>query len=99
MFGSEAKRQGKAALAALDRAIAAKPEKDGPAFTEMTEHLCAMRDAMIARFRKEGDGRDELEQVNAVISTALAGHFPIGKVPWPEVEHARDTLKALIAEV
>jgi len=101
MFGKPtAKSEGKTALDALDRALAAKPKADGHAFAEMTEHLCGMRDIMIADLRSErGAERDRLERLNAIISTALAGHFPLGNIPWQEVEHARGALKELIGEV
>jgi len=99
MFGRpSAKSEGKLALAALDRALAAKPKKAGHDFAEMTEHLCAMRDIMI-RSRREGGRTEELERLNPIISTALAGHFPLGNIPWSEVEHARGALKELIGEV
>lgn len=90
-------QEGQAALAALDRALAKRPERDGQAFSEMTEHLCAMRDSLIT-LRRAGQGSpDRLERLNAVISTALAGHFPLGNAPWPEIEQARGVLRALLA--
>lgn len=94
----DAAAEGRAALAALDRALARKPERDGPAFTETTERLCRMRDLLIAG-RRGGGRAPHLERLNAIISTALAGHFPLGKTPWDEVEHARGALRALIEEV
>lgn len=91
--------EGEAALAALDRALAAKPKKDGPAFTATTEHLCTMRDRMIAALRGDfGADDSRLQRLNAIISTSLAGHFPLGNIPWPEIEHARGALAELIGE-
>ena len=94
---SSARVEGEAALAALDRALAAKPTRDGHAFSETTEHLCALRDRMIAERRDGGGSRETLERLNSVLSTALAGHFPLGNTPWPEVEHARAALATLVA--
>ena len=88
---------GAQALAALDRALGAKPRRDGEAFSEATEHLCRMRDALIGS-RRGGVGDRQLERLNSVISSSLAGHFPLGQTPWPEVEKAREELRALLAD-
>lgn len=101
MFGRPTpKSEGRKALDALDKALAEKPKKAGEAFSQATEHLCVLRDMMIGGLR---DGQradhDRLGRLNAIISTALAGHFPIGNVPWDEVEHARGALKELISEL
>ncbi|MBL6458723.1 hypothetical protein JMJ55_25645 [Belnapia sp. T6] len=93
-----ARAEGEAALAALDRALAQKPKRDGHAFAEMTEHLCTMRDLLIGHGRERGGPPPLLERLNSVISTALAGHFPLGSTPWSEVEHARGVLQRLIEE-
>lgn len=97
MSASAARDEGARALEALDRALAHKPKRDGAAFSATTEHLCRMRDLMIVECRGGGGQRGTLERLNAVISSALAGHFPLGNTPWPEVENARDELRALIA--
>ena len=95
---SNAKAEGQAALAAFDRALAQKPKRDGHAFAEMTEHLCTMRDLLIGHGRDRGAAPPVLERLNSVISTALAGHFPLGRTPWNEVEHARGVLHRLVEE-
>jgi len=87
-----------AALAELDRALAARPHADGEAFSAATRHLCRARDGMIRRHREVGataESRRRLEHVNAVISVLLAGHFPLGKIPWTELEKARGWLAEL----
>ena len=90
---------GRQALAALERALAGKPRRDGEAFSEATEHLCRMRDALIDHCRQGAQGRREgLGEVNAIISSALAGHFPLGETPWPEVRGAAEHLRALLAK-
>ena len=93
-----AKAEGQAALEALDRALAQKPKRDGHAFADMTEHLCTMRDLLIGHGRRDGELPPLLGRLNSVISTALAGHFPLGNTPWSEVEHARGVLERLIEE-
>lgn len=91
---------GRAALDALDSVIADQPRKSGHDFTEATKHLARFRDALIAQCRAAGDEKSHevrvrLGKVNAVISAVLAGHFPVGTIPWPEIEEAR----AMFAEV
>lgn len=92
-------REAQEALAALDRALAGRPNKDDQDLTASLKHLCAYRDALTADFRAAGtDGhavRQRLSGVNAIISTVLAGHFPLGPIPWPEIEHARAKLADL----
>jgi len=101
MFGKPtAKSEGRAALHALDAALDSKPKKDGPDFATTTEHLCVMRDIMIRDLRDQPTAdRGKLERLNAIISTSLAGHFPLGNIPWDEVQHAREKLKQLIADL
>ena len=90
-----------AALDKLDRALAGKPHADGHAFSAAAHELSLLRDRMAARQREVGataDSRRRLEHVNAVISVVLAGHFPLGNVPWQELEKARDWLAKLAGE-
>ena len=89
---------GHTALAAFDEALAHRPHKPGHGFSEAMRCLAVFRDTLVARQRAHGatpGSRVRLEQVNGVISTLLAGHFPLGPIPWPEIEAARD----LLAEV
>ncbi len=88
--------QARAALASLDKAIAHKPRKNDPDFAAATEHLCKLRDMLLAEVRQgKAASRVRLGQVNALISVVLAGHFPLGSVPWPEVERARGVLAGM----
>ncbi len=81
------------ALASLDKAIAHKPRKDDADFAAVAEHLCKLRDVLIAEARQgKAASRARLERVNALVSVVLAGHFPLGSVPWPELERARGVL-------
>lgn len=87
-----------AALAALDAALRDRPAKDGHAFAEATQCLVAFRNRLTDRSRAGEDVAGALEQVNAIISVVLGGHFPLGAVPWPAVERARAALATLIGE-
>jgi hypothetical protein len=86
------------ALAELDKALAMKPEVDGHVFSAAARFLSLQRDTMAARQRNSGatpDSRRKLEHVNAVISVILGAHFPLGSVPWAELEKARGWLAEL----
>ncbi len=83
---------GEDALAILDRILAQQPKPDKNLFSRCTEKLAALRDAMIAN---QAD-RTGLDHVNAVISIVMAGHFPLGPVPWDELRLARDWLATVV---
>ena len=86
------------ALRELDKALADKPHTAGHTFSAATQHLCLLRDHLSAASRQGGDGaaRQQLAHVNAVISVVLAGHFPLGAVPWDELEKAREWLADIV---
>ena len=101
---------GRRALEALDRVLGEKPTDDTPRparkqlgddFSEVTRQLCGFRDILI-QAQRNGDvtprSRARLQEVNSVLSTVLGGHFPLGGVPWPQVEKARDVLARLLTE-
>ncbi len=90
-----------AALAELDKALAAKPEVDGHIFSRAAHELSSLRDGMASRQREVGataNSRRRLEHVNAVISVVLGAHFPLGSVPWEELQKARNWLAKLTDE-
>ena len=88
--------QAREALASLDKAIARKPRKDDADFAAALEHLCTLRDLLLAEVRQGREAsRVRLGQVNALISVVLAGHFPLGSVPWAEMERAREVLAGM----
>lgn len=93
--------EGVASLEALDKVIADKPHKVGHDFSAAMKHLCAYRDRLITE-RRGGDlteaSRARLTRLNAVISTVMAGHFPLGPVPWQEIEQAREELAGLVGK-
>ena len=81
-----------AAAAAIDQALAERPEGDGALFSQAAVHLSAARDLMAKAQRAHGAtdaSRRALEHVNAVISIVLACHFPLGGIPWDELEKCR----------
>ena len=101
---------GRQALAVLDRVLGEKPTGDTPRparkqlgddFSEVTRQLCGFRDILI-QAQRNGDvtprSRTRLQDVNSVLSTVLGGHFPLGDIPWSQVEKARDVLARLLAE-
>jgi hypothetical protein len=86
------------ALALINKLLAERPEKVGHDFSETTRCLTAFRDELISHFRKtraDGD-RERLAGVNAVLSVILAGHFPLGDIPWRHIEEARKRLEELV---
>lgn len=90
---------GRAALTQLDTALASKPEANGHAFSVAALALALMRDEMAARQRERGPtpaSRQRLEHVNAVLSVVLGGRFPLGAIPWGELEKSRDWLARLL---
>lgn len=101
---------GQRALEVLDRVLAEKPNDGttqeerktlGDDFSETTRLICGYRDILIHAQRKAGAttrSRNRLQRINSVLSTVLGGHFPLGDVPWQQVERARDELAALVAE-
>lgn len=91
----------RAALGELDKALAAKPHVEGHTLSAAVHQLSLLRNEMAARLREVGggaEGRRQLEHVNAVISVVLGTHFPLGAVPWGELEKARDWLAKLANE-
>jgi hypothetical protein len=95
-------QEARQALENFDRAVADKPRTDGRAFSAAAEHLCRVRDELARQQRQAGvtlASRQRLEHVNAIISVILAGHFPLGGVPWDDLDKARAWLAGLVAEM
>ena len=80
------------ALAAIDRVLAAAPERDGASFSQAVTEVSAVRDEVAARGRATPEARRRLDTLNAALSMILAGHFPLGVPPWDEVRNARGWL-------
>lgn len=97
MTGAEqAAREG---LALIDAVLAARPQKDDHKLSHATEALCTYRDHLI-EVADEGGGRsrERLMHLNAVLSVVAAMHFPLGDIPWDELEKARDWLAGLVVK-
>ena len=101
---------GRRALECLDRVLAEKPVEGttrterrdlGHDFSETTRLMCGYRDLLIRAQRAAGvtpASQARLQEVNGVLSTVLGGHFPLGDIPWRQVEQARDAFATLLAQ-
>ncbi len=101
---------GRRALEAFDRVLGEKPdggatkrdrEQLGNDFSETTRLMCGYRDILIQAQRREGvtpESQARLQRVNSVLSTVLGGHFPLGDIPWKQVQAARDEFARLLAQ-
>jgi formate dehydrogenase major subunit len=91
---------GPRALALIDKLLGERPEKVGHDFSEATRCLTAFREEVIQAVRAHGTPRDKmrLDVINRVLSVILAGHFPLGGVPWKHIEAARGQLAELLRE-
>ena len=98
LVGADAGHQ---ALRHLDAMLAKQPKADPDLFSQCTRELVAVRNELILRAREPAAGeaeRKRLAHVNAVISVVLAGHFPLGPVPWEELGKARDWLAEAVGQ-
>jgi hypothetical protein len=93
---------GTVALQALDEVLSQRPRKDDHRLSLATQCLCAFRNHIIEQHRRAGASREIRERLvllNSVLSVVLGCHFPLGDVPWHELERARSWLRDLVAEV
>lgn len=89
------KRPGHKALDHIEQALREKPRKDDHALSHATMCLAEFRDGLVAEWRENGISvaqRRQLMHVNAIITVVLGIHFPLGEIPWAELEKARDWL-------
>ncbi len=87
-----------ASVEALDRALAARPRRNGQAFAEATRPMYAYRDELRHALRASPDDlsvRRRLKAANLAVTLMLAGHFPLGDMPWDQIEALRDHLEAM----
>ena len=82
----------------MDAALSDRPKKNGHELSAALRCLVAFRDSLITACRDQPDGvwNDPLERVNAIISSVLATQFPLGEIPWEEMEKARRWLTELL---
>ena len=90
---------GHEALRHIDQVLARRPDKDDHALSAATVCLTRLRDGMI-RAHRDGAGtpgsRERLAHVNGVISAVMGIHYPLGSVPWPELDKAREWLACIV---
>ncbi len=92
---------GHQALALIDTALRDQPHKNDHVLSQATMQLAQFRDGLTAKRREGGLGAHEQKQlahVNAVITIVLGIHFPLGEVPWEELEKARGWLDEVVRE-
>ena len=92
-------RPGEVALEALSAILAREPVPDQDLLSKATHWLSLYRDSLIATYRPgpaPAEMRTRLGHVNAVISLVMAGHFPLGELPWGELHKARGWLEQAI---
>jgi hypothetical protein len=91
---------GHRALSHLDALLLKAPRADSTLFSYCTQCLAVLRDELIAAHRAgtpSAEARTRLAHVNAIISVVMAGHFPLGPVPWDELRKARSWLADVLA--
>ena len=89
------------ALDALDRALAARPRLDGHAMTAATEAICAYRDELRFATRErpaDAELKARLKSCNLIVTLLLAGHYPLGEMPWDEMEGLKGRIEGLKAQ-
>ena len=87
-----------ASLAALDRARGPPPPPGRPRRPPATRPMCAYRDDLRHALRDAPDDlavRRQLKAANLAVTLMLAGHFPLGDMPWDQIETLRDHLEAM----
>jgi hypothetical protein len=91
---------GREALEQIRKVLAERPKRDGHALTAAVQALTEYRDHYVERHRREGGSRYRatLERINAVVSVVLGAEFPLGEVPWGELEKARDWLNDILRD-
>jgi hypothetical protein len=79
-----------AALRAIDKLLAERPEKVGSDFSSAYSLLVALRDSQVAQWRHSNaePDRQRLARINSVLSVVNSGHFQ-------QIEKAREVLASL----
>ena len=90
---------GHRALQHIDTVLAERPKKNDHELSHATMCLAEFRDRLVAEWRASGitaQQRKQLAHVNSVMTVVLGIHFPLGDIPWPELEKARDWLAEVV---
>ncbi|WP_431271816.1 hypothetical protein [Dankookia sp. P2] len=97
MIAPETRQAAGAALRRLDRLLAERPHEVHEDLSEAVRGIVCIRDDLIQRVRADGDGKDQLDRVNQLVSIAVGAEFPVTGLHWERVEKTRDGLRALLA--
>jgi hypothetical protein len=89
------RQRARAALTALDALLPADPHSNEK-LAEVMHQFVAMRDALIAAQRAGEPCRDELSQMNAIISSIVAMEFPSDGLQWKRVCETGAALHTMI---
>ena len=84
-----------AAIAALDRALADRPDQIYHDLVELVRCLVQLRTELTAR-RRDGEPGDRLDRCNAVLSMVVGGEYPLAGTRRDRVQKARDELASLL---
>ena len=93
---------GRKALQHVARILEQRPKKDDHELSYLTRCLGDFRAELIDKQNGEGAthaDRTRLSHLNAILSVAMAMHFPIGNPPWEEFEKMRAWLTTLVDEI
>jgi hypothetical protein len=89
------------AVAKLEYLLRNHPAEMAEELSDAVRCVVALRDSMIEHRDRAGatPAQDaQLQKVNAVISTIVAGEFPLMGIRWKRIEGARDLLKQVLSE-
>jgi hypothetical protein len=79
-------------LAALDRALADRPDRLHDDLVEAVRRAAALRDQLIAQRHRGGAAGERLARVNAALSLIVGGEYPLVGVRLERIEQARKAL-------
>ena len=85
----------RAAVAALDRALADRPDQIYHDLAEVVRCLVQLRAELTARLR-DGEPDYRLERCNAVLSMVIGGEYPLAGLRRDRMQKARDELATLL---
>jgi hypothetical protein len=91
---------GAAALAALDHALADRPDRIYGDLANAVRALVRLRDELIAARRRDGPRAigDRLERVNAILSVVSGGEYPLEGIRRERIQQAREELAGLLGQ-
>lgn len=84
------------------RILEQEPKKDDHELSYLTRCLAEFRAELIDKQNGKDSCREDrirLSHLNAIVSVAMAMHFPIGKPPWEEFKKTEAWLGQLVEEI